>query len=144
MPHILVATDGRDGRLGEIRFRERVAPTELVDVISLTLGMTPRCRSSGVATLCAIVSGLAPGMFALTEITGRSICGSDATGSTKKPAMPTSATPAVSNTVPIGRRTKGRDKFMRRYPSPASLTLGSLSPHGGERVGVRGSHARLG
>src|SRR5690348_285195 len=90
----------------------RVAPTELVDVISLTLGMTPRWRSSGVATLCAIVSGLAPGMFALTEMIGRSICGSDATGSTKNAAMPASATPAVRRTVPIGRTTNGRERFM--------------------------------
>ena len=51
-------------------------------------------------------------MLALTEITGKSICGSDATGSAKNPAMPASATPAVSSTVPIGRTTKGRDRFI--------------------------------
>jgi hypothetical protein len=48
----------------------RAEPTELVDVISLTPAMVPRWRSSGVATLVAIVSGLAPGMEALTEMTG--------------------------------------------------------------------------
>ncbi|CKU61340.1 Uncharacterised protein [Mycobacterium tuberculosis] len=48
----------------------REVPTELVEVISLTPAMVPRCRSSGVATLVAMVSGLAPGMDALTEMTG--------------------------------------------------------------------------
>jgi hypothetical protein len=43
--------------------------------------MTPRWRSSGVATLAAITSGLAPGIVANTEIVGKSICGSGATGS---------------------------------------------------------------
>ena len=77
----------------------RVEPAELDDVISLTPAIVPSRRSSGVATLVAIVSGLAPGRLALTEITGKSTCGSDETGSTKKPAMPASATPTVSSTV---------------------------------------------
>ncbi len=105
----------------------RVAPIELVDVISLTLGIVPRRRSSGVATLLAIVAGLAPGMLALTEITGRSIAGNDATGSTKNAAIPASATPAVSNAVPIGRTTNGRDKFMfyasARVTRPAASSV---------------------
>ena len=48
----------------------RAEPVELVDVISLTPAMVPRRRSSGVATLLAMVSGLAPGKLALTEIAG--------------------------------------------------------------------------
>src|ERR1035441_407094 len=40
--------------------------------------MRPNCRSSGVATEEAIVSGLAPGRAAPTEINGKSICGSGA------------------------------------------------------------------
>jgi hypothetical protein len=36
----------------------------------LTPEIVPRCRSSGVATLVAMVSGLAPGSWALTEIVG--------------------------------------------------------------------------
>ena len=39
----------------------RVEPCELFDVISLTPAMVPSARSSGVATVEAIVSGLAPG-----------------------------------------------------------------------------------
>src|SRR6185437_7275996 len=38
-----------------------VAPSELEDVISVTAAILPNCRSSGVATDEAIVSGLAPG-----------------------------------------------------------------------------------
>ena len=91
----------------------RVVPTWLDDVISVTPEIVPSRRSSGVATLVAIVSGLAPGKVALTEIVGKSTCGNGDTGSTKKPAIPASATPIVSRTVPIGRLTKGCERFMR-------------------------------
>ena len=43
--------------------------------------IAPSARSSGAATLDAIVSGLAPGNDALTRIVGKSTCGSGATGS---------------------------------------------------------------
>ena len=59
----------------------RVEPSVLCDDISLTSAIWPKCRSSGAATEVAIVSGLAPGMFAWTEITGKSTCGSGETGS---------------------------------------------------------------
>ena len=58
-----------------------VEPNWLDEVIWLMPAMRPNCRSSGVATAEAIVSGLAPGKDAPTEITGKSICGSGATGS---------------------------------------------------------------
>jgi hypothetical protein len=45
--------------------------------------MRLRDRSSGVATADAIVSGLAPGSEALTEMVGNSTCGSGDTGSKK-------------------------------------------------------------
>ena len=48
----------------------RVDPSELDDVISVTPAMRPSERSSGVATVAAIVSGLAPGNDACTEIVG--------------------------------------------------------------------------
>ena len=38
-----------------------VVPSELTEVIWLIPGISENCRSSGVATLDAIVSGLAPG-----------------------------------------------------------------------------------
>jgi hypothetical protein len=45
-------------------------PTELSELIPTTLAMMPRWRSSGVATVAAIVAGLAPGIFALTVMVG--------------------------------------------------------------------------
>ncbi len=48
----------------------RVEPSALDDVISVTPAMRPSERSSGVATVAAIVSGLAPGSEACTEIVG--------------------------------------------------------------------------
>ena len=48
----------------------RVEAAPLDEVISLTPAITPSRRSSGVATLVAMVSGLAPGSRADTEIVG--------------------------------------------------------------------------
>ncbi len=51
-----------------------VEPRLLDEVISVTEAMWPNCRSRGVATEEAIVSGLAPGSAADTEIVGKSTC----------------------------------------------------------------------
>src|SRR5271169_802732 len=91
----------------------RVVLTVLDEVISLTSAMTPRWRSSGVATVVAIVSGLAPGIVALTEIVGKSTCGSGATGSLKYAKIPARARPIVSRVVATGRRMNGADGFTR-------------------------------
>lgn len=48
----------------------RVLPRLELDVISLTPAIAPSARSSGVATVAAMVSGLAPGRLADTEIVG--------------------------------------------------------------------------
>src|SRR5579871_6912375 len=90
----------------------RVLPAELCDVISLTSAMEPRCRSRGVATLVAMVSGLVPGMFAVTEMAGKSVFGRGATGRRKKATMPASATPAVNRDVAIGLEMKRPGIFM--------------------------------
>ena len=45
-------------------------PWELEDVMASSPAMVVNCFSSGVATADAMVSGLAPGRPALTEITG--------------------------------------------------------------------------
>src|SRR5271163_3344610 len=55
-----------------------VDPSVDDEVISFTPAMRPNCRSSGVATEDAIVSGLAPGRLVLIEIDGKSTCGSGA------------------------------------------------------------------
>ena len=90
----------------------RVWPLLLDEVISLTPEITPKRRSSGVATLDAMVSGLAPGMAALTVMTGKSTWGSGETGRFRKAPMPDKAMPMVSNTVATGRRMKRAERFI--------------------------------
>ena len=58
-----------------------VVPKPLVEVIWARPGMAANCCSSGVATEDAIVSGLAPGSVAETEMVGKSTVGSAETGS---------------------------------------------------------------
>src|SRR5207248_7759661 len=89
----------------------RVEPTVLCEVISVTSAITPRWRSSGVATVVAIVSGLAPGICANTEIVGKSICGSGATGNLKNAKRPARARPIVSSVVATGRSINGLDRL---------------------------------
>ncbi len=57
-----------------------VAPTEFIEVISVTPAISPSRRSSGAATEFAIVSGSAPGRWAITTMVGISTLGSAATG----------------------------------------------------------------
>src|SRR5580700_10811484 len=76
-----------------------VEPSALDDVISVTAAMRPNCRSSGVATDAAMVSGLAPGRDALTEIVGKSTCGNGDTGSNRNDTPPASATATVKSVV---------------------------------------------
>src|SRR5947208_14760275 len=88
------------------------APSRLVDVISLTPAMRPNWRSSGVATDDAIVSGLAPGRLADTEMVGKSTCGSGETGSNRNATTPESAIAAVSSVVATGWRMNGAERLM--------------------------------
>src|SRR5215218_3514068 len=90
----------------------RVDPCELHDVISFTPAMVPSARSSGVATLDAIVSGLAPGRLALTEMTGKSTCGSGDTASNVNATAPASTMDRLSSVVATGRRMNGDDRLM--------------------------------
>jgi hypothetical protein len=90
----------------------RVLPSDDDEVISFTPAMRPNARSSGVATVAAITSGLAPGNDALTDTTGKSTCGSGETGSSPKHTMPANATPTVSSVVATGRWTKGCVMFI--------------------------------
>ena len=64
----------------ELQGDAAVIPRVLDEVISVTAAMRPNCRSSGVATDEAMVSGLAPGSAALTEMVGKSTCGRGDTG----------------------------------------------------------------
>src|ERR1043165_1405737 len=57
-----------------------VEPRLLDDVISVTPAIRPNCRSRGVATADAMISGLAPGSDAETGTVGNSTCGRGETG----------------------------------------------------------------
>src|SRR3954454_20705872 len=122
-----------------------VDPSELVLVISVTPAIRPNCRSSGVATADAIVSGLAPGRLAETEMVGDSTCGSGATGRKKYASAPASATATVSSVVPTGRRMNGADRLdiIGDSAGPSvtrCMTSHPLRPH---RVAARGHQAGL-
>jgi len=67
----------------------------------------PRWRSSGVATLVAMVSGLAPGIWAWTDMVGKSTSGSGETGSSRKAATPAIAHPGGQQRCGTGRVIKG-------------------------------------
>src|SRR5215469_16547616 len=75
----------------------------LADVISVTPAMWPNCRSNGVAIDDAIISALAPGRLAPTEIVGKSTCGSGDTGSTLNAIAPAIAIAVVKSVVATGR-----------------------------------------
>src|SRR5208283_890177 len=89
-----------------------VVPRLLDDVISEMPAILPNWRSRGVATEEAMISGLAPGRPAPTEIVGKSTCGSGETGNSRKATAPANAMAAVSRVVATGRRMNGEDKLM--------------------------------
>jgi hypothetical protein len=58
-----------------------LTPSAFTEVMLSRPAMVENCRSRGVATAAAMVSGLAPGRLALTEIVGKSTFGRSLTGS---------------------------------------------------------------
>src|ERR1022692_5288767 len=84
-------------------------PSVLDDVISVTAAMRPNWRSSGVATEEAMVSGLAPGRDAFTEMVGKSTWGSGDTGSSRYAAAPAKAIATTRRVVATGLRMKGSE-----------------------------------
>src|SRR5580693_2491823 len=89
-----------------------VVPRPLLEVISVTPAMWPNWRSSGVATEEAMISALAPGKLALTEMVGKSTCGNGETGRTSKAMAPAMAMAIVSRVVATGRWMNGSDTFI--------------------------------
>jgi len=59
-----------------------------------------------------MVSGLAPGRFAETDIVGKSTCGSGETGKNENAITPASANAMVNSDVPTGRLIKGAEMFI--------------------------------
>src|ERR1700722_4215771 len=95
-----------------------VVPMLLEEVISVTPAMRPNWRSSGVATEDAMISGLAPGKPAPTEMVGKSTCGRAETGNTLNATAPARARAMVRSVVATGRRMNGVDKLMASPPEP--------------------------
>src|SRR3984893_1450452 len=92
-----------------------VEPRPLEEVIWVTPAMRPNWRSSGVATAEAMVSGLAPGRFAPTEIVGKSTWGNGATGRKRNATTPDSRIASVMSDVATGRRIKGPEKLEETF-----------------------------
>src|SRR5712675_1023182 len=87
-------------------------PRPLAEVISVTPAMWPNWRSRGVATEEAMISALAPGRLALTEMVGKSTCGKGETGRTLNAMPPAIAMAIVNNVVATGRWINGVETFM--------------------------------
>jgi len=90
----------------------RVEPSELRELISVTPEIEPKACSNGVATLEAMVSGLAPGKLALTEIMGKSICGNGATGKNSIDNTPAPTIATHIKVVATGRTIKAVSHLM--------------------------------
>jgi hypothetical protein len=85
-------------------------PMEELEVICVTPAMRLNCRSSGVATEDAIVSGSAPGREAFTLIVGNSTCGKLETGSSAYATQPEIMIAPESRNVATGRLINGAEK----------------------------------
>ena len=80
----------------------------LDEVISVTEAMRANCRSSGVATAEAMISGLAPGNDADTLMVGKSTCGKGDTGRSRKATAPARA-------MAIGQKSRGNRPSNKRF-----------------------------
>ena len=93
-----------------------VAPIPFVDVIESNPAMVENCRSSGVATADAIVSGFAPGKPAETKMVGKSTLGRSLTPRNRYAMAPNNAIASINRLVAIGRRMKTFDIFTTGLP----------------------------
>ncbi len=133
-------------------------PRLLFEVICVTPAICDSCRSSGVATFDAIVSGLAPGRLALIWMVGASTCGSAATGRRTYAMIPSTSSAVAISEVAIGRRMKGAEMFMcaaalasacrlgrgsRRLRRTETLAPGRSEPWPSTTTGVARLHAGL-
>src|SRR6267378_2318764 len=79
-------------------------PKPLDEVMLSIPAMVENCFSSGVATAAAIVSGLAPGRFALTWIVGKSTVGRSLTARRVYETAPKNRIPIMTSAVMTGLR----------------------------------------
>ena len=109
----------------------RLAPSALVEVISVMPAMRPSERSSGVVTAAAMVSGLAPGSDAETLMVGMSTLGKGEMGNNCRALMPTNISPKVNSVVATGLLMKGALKFMGAASCPAFDFVHQARPYSG-------------
>ena len=83
-----------------------VIPRALAEVSESSPAMVENCRSRGMATDEAIVSGLAPGRLAETCRVGKSTLGRSLMGNERYPMRPKSRMPNMTRVVMTGRRMK--------------------------------------
>src|SRR5262249_34558988 len=95
----------------------RVVPSELREVSSVTPAISPNRRSSGAATVAAIVSGSAPGRLAVTLMVGKSTVGMLATGRKGEATAPPRNSPMGSSAGPARRAAQGSEKLAPLRPS---------------------------
>jgi len=94
-----------------------VSPLPQVDFPTISVsaslpGASPDTMATSVATVAAMFSGLAPACDALTEMVGKSTCGSGDTGSVRNAIRPASTTAMVSSVVATGRAINGAETFI--------------------------------
>src|ERR1700694_1954154 len=88
-----------------------VIPRPFDEIMESRPAMVVNCRSSGVATADAMVSGLAPGRLAETVRVGKLTLGRSATGRLRYAITPNSAMPAINRLVAIGLSIKTPEIF---------------------------------
>src|SRR5690625_163322 len=108
----------------------RVEPSELREVICDRPEIAPSDCSSGVATLEAMVSGLAPGRLALTVIMGKSICGKRATGKKSRARTPTASMARQYRVLATGRKIK----ILKPFTAFAPLAHSDEGAYNGQKT----------
>src|SRR5438270_3946635 len=89
-----------------------VEPKALVELIEPMPAIVENCFSSGVATAEAMVSGLAPGSWALTWMVGKSTLGKSLTGSNWYAKMPKTRIAIMTKVVIMGRLINNAARFI--------------------------------
>src|SRR5258708_31353665 len=112
-----------------------VCPRLDVDVMLSMPAIVETCFSSGVATVAAIVVGLAPGSTAVTVSVGKSTFGRSLTGNCRYATMPKKRIAIMTSVVMMGRLMNSVVKLMPASPSAArgELCRGPLGRPGQPR-----------
>src|SRR3990172_3892012 len=103
-----------------------VRPRVLVELMESTPAIVENCFSRGVATVVAMVSGLAPGRLALTTMVGKSTVGSSLTGRARYPMSPKMMMAIITRVVMMGRRIKISAIFILRSSSGLRVVSASV------------------